>query len=67
MIENEKFDDMMLDAAVYVDGFVDESVQRYNALMQVGRTKLKSAHNDSLLHCCLERCQLFFRLAYRIP
>ena len=47
MIENEKFDDMMLDPAVYVDGFVDESVQRYNALMQVGRAKLKSAHNDS--------------------
>ncbi|WP_051233980.1 helix-turn-helix domain-containing protein [Butyrivibrio sp. NC3005] len=48
IIEHEKFDDMMLDAAVYVDGFADESVQRYNTLMQVGRAKLKHSNLKSL-------------------
>ena len=43
IIEHKNFDNMLLDAAIYVNGFVDESIQKFNDTVQIERIKQEGA------------------------
>lgn len=48
IIEHDVFNKMLLDAEIYVSGYVDESVQRYNSIFKIERAKLRNAVTDDV-------------------
>jgi len=48
IIEHEQFNGLMMDANVYVNGFMDEGIHNYNKLLDYGREQLLSEASTSL-------------------
>lgn len=48
IIEHDQFNSLMLDASVYVNGFMDEGIHNYNKLLDYGRKQLLSEATTSL-------------------
>ena len=46
IISHESFQTLLTDAEIYVDGYVDDAVQSYNALMNMAREKIHQTSND---------------------
>ena len=48
IIEHDQFNSLMMDASIYVDGFLDENIYKFNTLMDLHRRKLLEDNSSSL-------------------
>ena len=46
ILSHEAFRSLLLDAEVYVDGYVDDAIQTYNIMLNAGREKITRAAGD---------------------
>ena len=69
IIESDAFQQFLIDAEVYVDGYVEESVDSYNTLMDFARKKVSEKYGDktdnaseALAHSKVAQHEYFGRL-----
>lgn len=46
-IEHDEFDELMIDASIYIDGFVDQKIQQINSLVDFQKQQILATSNDS--------------------
>lgn len=69
IIESDAFRQFLIDAEVYVDGYVEQSIDGYNSLMDYARQKVEEKHGDhadtsagTLAHSRVAQHEYFGRL-----
>lgn len=62
IIEHEQFDGLLMDADIYVRGYLDEGIQKYNCLMETARESLinmdKGSYDKELMKKQLEHIHI---------